>query len=130
MYIAISDPNGFSFWVATYAAPSIGFASTGVLIFTLAAFDASGQLAAAGLCSAICASEHASSPSPADGLITTPSGSVTDSPFTSASASPDAASVDSCGTRTSTLMPVGVLAGVFSGSVLIEGLNGRRLQPS
>ena len=43
MYNATSDPNGFAFCAARYAAPVNGFGNNGVLIFTVPIFDASGH---------------------------------------------------------------------------------------
>src|SRR6185312_5957579 len=109
MYMATSDPNGFEFCVARYAAPSNGFGSKGVLIFAVAIFAASGQVGGSGLCRPIASIEHACNPSAADGFNTTPCGRVTERPLTADSANPVGFKLVSCGTCSSTVNPVGVL---------------------
>src|SRR2546423_4768509 len=74
-------------------------------------------------------SEHACRPWAAEGLTSTPRGSVTVVALTVASASPFAVSVGCWGTCTLTLSPVGVLPACDSGCALIDGVNGSRLQP-
>src|SRR5580704_1681597 len=130
MYIATSEPNGFVFCSARYADPSRGFGSSGVLIFTVPIFDASGHVGGSALCSAIPSSLHACNPSAPAGLIATPSGSATVVFFTSASESPSPFRLTACGTCTVTASPVGVLPACSSGVKLIDGSNGSRLQPS
>src|SRR5665811_46226 len=130
MYKATSDPNGFAVCAPRYAAPSSAFGSSGVLILTVPTFDASGHDGAWSFCKPIWVSEQACNPSAAEGFNTTPSGSVTDRPLTVDSAKPPATRVVSWDTCSSTVSPVGVLPAVPSGVTLIDGLNGRRLQPS
>src|SRR5580704_18372316 len=62
-YVATSDPNGFAFCSARYAEPSRGFGSSGVLIFTVPIFDASGHVGGSALCNANPSSLHACNPS-------------------------------------------------------------------
>jgi len=66
----------------------------------------------------------------AAGFSSTPSGSVSVVCLTSASASDEAESVDSCGTLMMTFSPVGVLACFVSGCTLSVGLNGSAPHPS
>ena len=73
-------------------------------------FEASGHDEGPGLLSAICASEHASNPSPAAGFSATPAGSATVVSFTLDCASPVGLRTESWGTCTPTVKPVGVLA--------------------
>src|SRR5580698_4845746 len=75
-------------------------------------------------------SEHASSPSPLEGLIATPAGSFTVMPLIADCARPVGLSCPSWGTCTSTFRPAGLAACCTSGVTLICGTNGRRLQPT
>src|SRR5437879_5655142 len=74
-------------------------------------------------------SEQACRPWAAEGLTSTPRGSVTVVALTVASASPFAVSVGCWGTCTLTLSPVGVLPACVSGCALMDGVKGNRLQP-
>src|ERR1039458_3973842 len=134
-YSAISEPNGLSSGpakfcgAARYTAPSSGSGSSGVLIVTVATFDASGHVGLLAFSRPICACEHACRPSAADGLSCTPAGSVTVVSFTSASASPAGFTVASWGTCRWTFNPVGVLPDVPSGCTSIDGLKSSLSQP-
>src|SRR6185437_5680792 len=129
-YRATRLPNGFAYCAARYASPVNAFGNNGLFISSVATFDASGQLDTESTDSAICASEHACSPSAAAGFKATPAGNVTVVSFTSAGTRPFGFKASSWGTWTPTVKPVGVLAACPSGATLIEGLNGSRLQPS
>src|SRR6185312_13113153 len=97
-YNATSDPNGFWFCAARYTSPVNGFGNNGLLISTVATFDASGHDGAASTDSETCGSEHANNPSAAAGFNATPAGSATVVFFTSASPSPSASKLTSWGT--------------------------------
>src|ERR1700678_2800153 len=75
-------------------------------------------------------SEHACNPSPPDGLIATPSGSVTVVSRTSEPSSPPPFRAPCCETCTSTVSPEALLPAVVSGATDTDGANVSRLQPS
>src|SRR6202035_778211 len=129
-YNATRLPKGLAFCAARYISPVNGSGNSGELISAVATFDASGQDTGPSVLSATCASEQACRPSPAAGFNATPAGNVTVVSFTSASASPAAFKLKSCGTCTPTVKPVGVLPACPSGATLTVGPNGKRLQPS
>src|SRR4029077_6860677 len=100
--------------------------SSGVTASTVPTFEASGQLAAAWLLRSICAGEHASRPSAAEGFTTIPGGSVTTASLKCDSASPFGTSL--WGTRRSASRPVGEFAPLAWGVIVSEGLKSSRLQ--